>query len=62
MLQYGETAFYWAASMGYTNIVQMLIDYGAADLGKNKVSKHCERNSGYGFVIVIIIHPVAGVN
>ena len=56
MLQNGETAFYWAASMGYTNIVQMLIDYGAADLGRNKVN-------GYGFVIVIIIHdPVAGLS
>ena len=39
LLQDGETAFYWASSMGYTNIVQMLIDYGAADLGSIKVQK-----------------------
>ena len=34
-IQDGQTALYWAALEGYDNIVQMLIDYGAAvDLGR----------------------------
>ena len=37
-MQRGRTALYWAASRGCVDIVQVLIDYGAAvDLGKDKV-------------------------
>jgi ankyrin repeat protein len=37
-VQCGQTALYWAASFGHANIVQMLVDHGAAvDLGRDKV-------------------------
>ena len=37
-MQEGETALYWAACCGCVDIVQVLIDYGAAvDLGRDKV-------------------------
>ena len=29
-VQGGQTALYWAAREGYDNIVQMLVDHGAA--------------------------------
>ena len=29
-VQIGETALYWAANKGYANMVQILIDHGAA--------------------------------
>ena len=36
--QGGQTALYWVALGGHVNIVQMLIDHGAAvDLGRNNV-------------------------
>ena len=45
MLRYvqdGETALYWAAREGYTNIVHILVDHGAAvDLGRNEVTNIC---------------------
>ena len=38
-VQGGRTALYWAALRGHVNIVQMLIDHGAAvDLGRNEVT------------------------
>ena len=37
-MQRGRTALYWAAYRGCVDIVQVLIDYGAAvDLGRDKV-------------------------
>ena len=37
-MQRGRTALYQAARWGYVDIVQVLIDYGAAvDLGRDKV-------------------------
>jgi hypothetical protein len=38
-IQSGQTALYWAVYGGYVDIVQMLIDHGAAvDLGRNEVA------------------------
>ena len=38
-VQSGRTALYWAACLGYDNIVQTLIDHGAAvDLSRNEVT------------------------
>ena len=37
-VQGGQTALWWAAREGYDNIVQMLIDRGAAvDLGRDNL-------------------------
>ena len=39
--QSGKTALYWAAYRGDFNMVQMLVDHGAAvDLGRNEVTNH----------------------
>ena len=57
-VQSGETALYWAANGGYANIVQMLVDYGAAvDLGRNEVTNHdylltCGWGFGCGFIVI----------
>ena len=37
-VQSGQTALYWAADGGYANIVQMLVDYGAAVDIRTKVT------------------------
>ena len=40
-VQTGQTALYWAASRGYVNIVQMMVNHGAAvDLGRNEVTNY----------------------
>ena len=40
-VQGGETALSWAACWGYSIIVQMLVDHGAAvDLGRDEVTNH----------------------
>ena len=40
-VQDGKTALYWAAYEGNVNIVQMLVDHGAAvDLGRDRVTNH----------------------
>ena len=57
-VQSGETALSWAAYLGYTNIVQMLVDHGAAvDLGRDKVTNHdylliCGWGFGCGFIVI----------
>ena len=57
-VQSGETALSWAASEGYANIVQMLVDHGAAvDLGRDKVTNHdylftCGWSFGCGFIVI----------
>ena len=57
-VQSGETALYWAACYCDANIVQMLVDYGAAlDLGRGEVTNHdylltCGWSFGCGFIIV----------
>ena len=57
-VQSGQTALYWAAYEGYANIVQMLVDYGAAvDLGRNKVTNYnylltCRWGFGCGFIVI----------
>ena len=38
MLQDGEAASYWAAYMGHTNILKILIEYGAAEFGSSEVT------------------------
>ena len=48
-MQSGETALFWAATKGYDNIVQMLVDHGAAvDLGRDEVINLL----GYHFIII----------
>jgi ankyrin repeat protein len=40
-VQSGQTALWWAATRGDVDIVQMLVDHGAAvDLGRDGVSNH----------------------
>ena len=57
-VQDGQTALYWAAYWGYVNIVQMLVDHGAAvDLGRNEVTNHdylltCGWSFGCGFIVI----------
>ena len=57
-VQGGQTALYWAACHGDANIVQMLVDHGAAvDLGREKVTNHdylltCGWSFGCGFIII----------
>ena len=57
-VQSGWTALYWAAYHGYANIVQMLVDYGAAvDLGRDEVTNHdyllpCGWGLGCGFIVI----------
>ena len=55
-VQGGETALYWAALRGYSNIVQTLVDHGAAvDLGRDKVTIKfyltCGWSLGCGFIV-----------
>ena len=46
-IQSGLTALYWAARKGYVNIVQMLINYGAAVDIRTKVTNiNCVRLMG----------------
>ena len=58
-VQSGQTALYWAARRGYANIVQMLVDHGAAvDLGREKVTNHdylltCGWSFGCGFIVIM---------
>ena len=57
-VQSGETALYWAALRGDVNIVQMLVDHGAAvDLGRDEVTNHdyllaCGWSFGCGFIVI----------
>ena len=57
-VQSGQTALYWAAYQGHANIVQMLVDCGAAvDLGRNKVTNHDYLlhygwSFGRGFIVI----------
>ena len=54
-VQSGRTALYWAAYYGYVNIVQVLVDHGAAvDLGRNEVTNllTCGWNFGCGFIVI----------
>ena len=59
-VQSGETALHWAALDGYADIVQLLVDYGAAvDLGRDKVTNHdylltCGWSFGCGFINIHI--------
>ena len=64
-VQDSETALYWAAERGDANIVQILVDHGAAvDLGRNAVTNQdhllpCGWNFGCGS---IVIHAWANEN
>ena len=57
-VQSGETALYWAALRGDVNIVQMLVDHGAAvDLGRYQVTNHdyvlaSVWSFGCGFIVI----------
>ena len=58
-VQTGETALWWASSGGYVNIVQMMVNHGAAvDLGRDKVTNHddylltCGWSFGCGFIVI----------
>ena len=60
-VQDGETALYWAARGGYANIVQSLVDHGAAvDLGRDEVTNHdyllnCGWSFGCGFIVNVVL-------
>ena len=57
-VQTGQTALWWAAYKGYVNIVQMMVNHGAAvDLGRNKVTNYdylltCGWSFGCGFIVI----------
>ena len=57
-VQGGQTALYWAARCGDVNVVQMLVDHGAAvDLGRDLVTNHdylftCGWSFGCGFIVI----------
>ena len=53
-MQSGETALFWAATKGYDNIVQELVDHGAAvDLGRDEVTLFAvEISKKYHFTIL----------
>ena len=58
-VQSGRTALYWAAYHCYVNIVQMMVNHGAAvDLGRDKVTNHddylltCGWSFGCGFIVI----------
>ena len=57
-VQGGETALYLAASEGYANIVQILVDHGAAvDFARDEVTNHdylltCGWSFGCDFIVI----------
>ena len=57
-VQTGRTALWWAAFEGYVNIVQMMVNHGAAvDLGRNEVTNHdylliCGWSFRYSFIVI----------
>ena len=57
-VQSGQTALYWAALKGHVNIVQIMVNHGAAvDLGRDVVTNHdylltCGQSFGYGFIVI----------
>ena len=69
-LQIGETALYWAANKGYPNIVQILIDNGAAVDRRDEMIDYlltCGWSFGCGFIIsasadiiniIIVLHTL----
>ena len=60
-VQTGETALWWAARQGHVDIVQMMVNHGAAvDLGRDEVTNHdylliCGWGFGCGFILLSII-------
>jgi hypothetical protein len=55
-VQSGQTALYWAAYRGDVNIVQMLVDHGAAvDLGRDEVTSH----DYHLWVYIVWVHVIS---
>ena len=57
-VQSGKTALWWAAHFDYVNIVQMMVNHGAAvDLSRDMVTNHdylltCGWSFGCGFIVI----------